>query len=91
MIFFFYFLRALKFLYTHSVAALSLLHEVGSMLLQDCLAQSVKKFLPLMESERLREHTKELFFFYFTCKGKSVPLQARGAQRVPGSYGSQIT
>ena len=22
---------------------------------------------------------------------KSVPLQARGAQRVPGSYGSQIT
>ena len=23
-------------------------------------------------------------------KGKSVPLQARGAQRVPGSYGSQI-
>jgi len=24
-------------------------------------------------------------------KGKSVPLQAKGAQRVPGSYGSQIT
>ena len=24
-------------------------------------------------------------------KGKSVTLQARGAQRVPGSYGSQIT
>jgi len=24
-------------------------------------------------------------------KGKSVPLQARGAQRVPGSYGFQIT
>ena len=28
----------------------------------------------------------------FECKaGKSVPLQARGAQRVPGSYRSQIT
>jgi len=24
-------------------------------------------------------------------KDKSVPLEARGAQRIPGSYGSQIT
>jgi len=27
---------------------------------------------------------------YKIKKSKSVPLQARGAQRVPGSYGSQI-
>jgi len=28
---------------------------------------------------------------YVCLRGKSVPLHARGAQRVPGSYGSQIT
>jgi len=62
---FLYILRALKLLYTHSVATLSLLHEVGSMLLHDSLAQSVKKFPPFMESKSLQEHTKD-FFLIFT-------------------------
>jgi len=59
---FLYFLRALKLLYTHFVATLILLYEVGSMLLHDSLAQSAKKFSPFMESKSLQEHTKDFFF-----------------------------
>ena len=39
-------------------------------------------------------HVPPISFFWIRSKGKkgkSVPIQARGAQRVPGSYGSQIS
>ena len=39
--------------------------------------------------EHLGFHRTE--YYDIESKGKSVPLQARGAQRVPGSWGSQIT
>ena len=41
-----------------------------------------------------RVSSKQISFllsFEYYIKKKTVPLQARGAQRVPGSKGSQIT
>jgi len=39
----------------------------------------------------LHSECKELLVFFSLVKGKSFPLEARGAQKVPGSQGSQIT
>ena len=45
------------------------------------------------ETYGLFDKKKIQFFFIFICKGegKTVPLQARGAQRVQGNLSSQIS
>ena len=63
---FLYPLSVLQLLYTHSVVTLSI-HEVGSTLLHDFLAQTIEKFPNFMESKGLQELTTEIFHFYFTC------------------------